>query len=78
VADLIEFLRSHALILPTLAKFAFTMAIIVCVPRLSRRVHLPAVVGLLFNGIVIGPHGLDVIGKNRPIAASLRNWKSYC
>ena len=78
MADLIEFLRSHALILPTLAKFAITMAIIVCVPRLSRRVHLQAVVGLLLSGIVIGPHGLDVIGENRPIAASLRNWESYC
>ena len=44
------------------------MAIIVCVPRLSRRVHLPAVVGLLLSGIVVGPHGLDVIGTNRPIA----------
>ena len=44
------------------------MAIIVCVPRLSRRVRLPAVVGLLLRGIAIGPHGLDVIGTNRPIA----------
>jgi Kef-type K+ transport system membrane component KefB len=64
----IEFLRSHAMALPTLAKFAIAMAIIVCVPRLSRRVHLPAAVGLLLSGIVIGPHGLDVIGTNRPIA----------
>jgi len=44
------------------------MAIVVCVPRLSRRIRLPAVVGLLLSGIVIGPHGLDVIGTNRPIA----------
>lgn len=29
---------------------------------------LPAVVGLLFSGIVIGPHGLDMVGANRPIA----------
>ena len=65
---LIEFLCSHAVALPTLAKFAMAMAIIVCVPRLSRQVHLPAVVGLLFSGIAIGPHGLDVIGTNRPIA----------
>jgi len=36
--------------------------------RLSRQIHLPAVVGLLFSGIAIGPHGLDVIGTNRPIA----------
>ena len=65
---MIEFLRSHAVVLPTLAKFALVMAIIACVPRLSHRVHLPAVVGLLLSGIAIGPHGLDVIGTNRPIA----------
>ncbi len=68
LSHLAELLRSHALALPTLAKFAIAMAIIVCVPRLSRRVRLPAVVGLLLSGIIIGPHGLDVIGTNRPIA----------
>jgi Kef-type K+ transport system membrane component KefB len=68
LSHLAEFLRSHALALPTLAKFALAMAIIVCVPRLSRRIKIPAVVGLLLSGIVIGPHGLDVIGTNRPIA----------
>jgi Kef-type K+ transport system membrane component KefB len=68
MSQLAEFLRSHALTLPTLAKFAIGMAIIVCVPRLSRRVRIPAVVGLLLSGVVIGPHGLDVIGTNRPIA----------
>ena len=73
-----ESLRSHALALPTLAKFAIAMAIIVCVPRLSRRAHLPAVVGLLLSGIVIVPHGLDVIGTNRPIADFLPTWESYC
>jgi Na+:H+ antiporter len=68
MSHLSEFLRSHALVLPTLVKFAIAMAIIVCVPRLSRRIRIPAVVGLLLTGIVIGPHGLDVIGTNRPIA----------
>lgn len=68
LSHLVEFLRSHALALPTLAKFAIAMAIIICVPRLSRRIRIPAVVGLLLSGIIIGPHGLDVIGTNRPIA----------
>lgn len=68
LSHLADFLRSHALALPTLAKFAIAMAIIVCVPLLSRRVRIPAVVGLLLSGIVVGPHGLDVIGANRPIA----------
>jgi Kef-type K+ transport system membrane component KefB len=64
----LEFLRSHALALPTLAKFAIAMAVIVSVPWLSRRVQLPPVVGLLLSGVVLGPHGLDLIGENRPIA----------
>lgn len=50
-----------------LAKFAVGMAIIVCVPGLSRLVRLPAVVGLLLSGIVIGPHGLNLIGPDHPI-----------
>jgi Kef-type K+ transport system membrane component KefB len=54
--------------LPTLAKFALGMAIIVGVPQLSRRVRLPAVVGLLLSGVVIGPHGLEFFGKHAPIA----------
>src|SRR5262249_48606941 len=65
--SLMELVRSHALALPTLAKFAVGMAIIVCVPGLSRLVRLPAVVGLLLSGIVIGPNGLDLIGIHRPI-----------
>src|SRR5260370_18625589 len=66
--DILETLHSHALSLPTLAKFAIGMAIIVGVPPLCRRARLAAVVGLLLSGVVIGPHGLDVIGQNRPIA----------
>jgi hypothetical protein len=64
----LEFLRSHALSLPTLAKFAIAMAVIVSVPWLSLRVRLSPVVGLLLSGVVLGPHGLDLIGENRPIA----------
>ena len=67
----LEFLRLHDLHLPNLAKFAIGMAIIVGVPPLSRRVRLPAVVGLLLSGVVLGPHGLDVFGQNRPIAGFL-------
>lgn len=63
-----EFLRTHAVALPHLAKFAVAMAVIVVVPRLSRRVRLPAVVGLLLSGVVLGPHVLGMFGENHPIA----------
>jgi Kef-type K+ transport system membrane component KefB len=44
------------------------MAIIFGVPALSRRVRLPAAVGLLLSGVVLGPHVLDVFGTQRPVA----------
>jgi Kef-type K+ transport system membrane component KefB len=37
-------------------------------PPLSRRMKLPSVVGLLLAGILLGPHVLDIFGKERPIA----------
>jgi Na+:H+ antiporter len=65
--QVIDFLRTHLLTLPNLTKFAIVMAVIVGVPPLSRRLRLPAVVGLLLAGLVIGPHALDVTGDKRPI-----------
>jgi Kef-type K+ transport system membrane component KefB len=62
-------LHTHALSLPTLAKFALGMAIIVGIPPLARRARLPGVVGLLLSGVVIGPHGLGLFGVHDPIAA---------
>lgn len=64
----LSLVREHALALPILAKFAIGLALIVCVPMLSRKFRLPPVVGLLLSGVVIGPYGLDVIGQNHPIA----------
>lgn len=66
--SIVDLVRTHLLALPNLVKFALTLAIIVGVPPLSRRVRLPPAVGLLFAGLVIGPHGLGLIGNERPIA----------
>lgn len=63
----LDFVRSHLLTLPDLTKFAIMMAVMVGVPALSRRLRLPAAVGLLLAGLIIGPHGFDVIGDKRPI-----------
>ena len=49
---------------------ALAMAVIVGVPRLSRAVGLPGVVGLLLAGILFGPHGLDVFGEHRSLRTS--------
>ena len=53
---------------PSLARFALGMAIIVGIPRLSRGVGLPVVVGLLLSGVVLGPHVLGLFGEHAPIA----------
>jgi Na+:H+ antiporter len=63
-----DFIRSHALALPPLTKFALGMAIIFGVPVLCRRLRLPAAVGLLLSGVLLGPHVLSVFGTQRPVA----------
>jgi Kef-type K+ transport system membrane component KefB len=66
--EIIEFIHSHAPTLPLLAKFAIAMGLIVGIPPLSSRVRLPAVVGLLLSGIVIGPYGFDLFSEHPFIA----------
>lgn len=50
--------------LPPLARFCVAMLIFFTVPPLCRRARLPAVVGLLVAGLVIGPFGLGVAPKH--------------
>src|ERR1700756_5621572 len=63
-----ELLRSQAVSLPPLAKFALGMGLVSGITPLARRVRLPGVVGLLLSGVVIGPHVLGIFGEKRPIA----------
>ena len=65
--DVPDFIRSHAVALPPIAKFALAMAIIVGIPALSRRIRIPGVVGLLLTGVVIGPHVLGLFAEHHPI-----------
>lgn len=66
--ELLEWIRSHGFALPRLAKFALAMAIIIGVPRLSRRLRLPAAVGLLLSGVLIGPYVLGFFSLHPPVA----------
>jgi Kef-type K+ transport system membrane component KefB len=54
--------------LPTLARFAFAMSLILTVPALCRRLRLPAVVGLLVAGVAFGPDGLQVGPRHNEVA----------
>ena len=64
----IHFVREYLFTLPVLAKFALGMVMLVVIPDVSRRLHIPAAVGLLLSGILIGPYVLDIFGTVRPIA----------
>ena len=48
----IHFVREYLFALPVLAKFALGMAMLAVIPLVSRRLHIPAAVGLLLGGIV--------------------------
>jgi Kef-type K+ transport system membrane component KefB len=65
---LLDSFRTQIAALPNLAKFALAMVILVGTPPLCRRIRLPAVVGLLLMGTIIGPHVLGLFGEQRPIA----------
>ena len=75
---MLSVIRSDALALPDLAKFAIGMAIILGVPPLCRRVRLPAVAGLLCAGVLLGPHGLELVGEKRPVADFFAELGSSC
>jgi len=64
-----EWLRSHALALPLLVKLALGLGIVVVVRPLYRRLSLPAVLGLLLLGALVGPYGPEIREHTRPIAA---------
>jgi Na+:H+ antiporter len=68
MAYVIDFVRDHLGTLPTLAKFAIGMVMLVTIPRLSRALHVPPPVGLLLGGVLVGPYVLGIFGTERPIA----------
>jgi Kef-type K+ transport system membrane component KefB len=65
---ILDLIRDHLFTLPVLAKFALGMVLIVAIPQLCRRLHVPAAVGLLLGGVIIGPYVLGFFGTDRPIA----------
>jgi Kef-type K+ transport system membrane component KefB len=61
-------IRSFVLATPDLAKFAMAIAIMVGIPPLAQRLKIPAMVGLLLFGVILGPHVLELFGDNHPVA----------
>jgi Kef-type K+ transport system membrane component KefB len=67
-SHILDFIRHHLFTLPVLAKFALGMMMIFTIPRLCRRLHVPAAVGLLLGGVIVGPYALGFFSTDRPIA----------
>ncbi len=61
--------RTFVLSLPDLAKFALVIAVMVGIPPLAQSLRIPAMVGLLLFGVVLGPHVLELFGENHPVAS---------
>lgn len=53
--------------LPLFSRFALAMALLLVMPRLAERARLPAIVGFIAAGFVLGPHGFRVARPDGPI-----------
>ena len=47
--------------------FALILFIILLAPLLFRKIKVPGIIGLILAGVIIGPHGLNLIAKNSAI-----------
>jgi Kef-type K+ transport system membrane component KefB len=54
--------------LPLLARFAIALLLFLTIPPLCKRIRLPAAVGLLLAGVVLGPSGLHVAPEHGEVA----------
>lgn len=51
----------------TLAITALILVIILVVPLLCKRIHIPSIVGLILTGILIGPYGIGLVERTATI-----------
>ena len=53
--------------LPTLAQFALVLLLAMAVPFAARLLRIPTCVGFIVVGVLVGPHLLDIVPKDRSI-----------
>ena len=68
MSRILAFIDQYVLTLSALGKFALILVMLIFLPRLSRRAHVPSPVGLLLGGVVVGPYVLGFATTDRPIA----------
>ena len=44
--------------------FFVVLLIILLAPLLFERLHIPQIVGMILAGVLIGPHGLDILARD--------------
>ena len=54
---------------PVMVRFMIGVTIVLIVPSVSRRCHLPPVVGLILTGMICGPHVLGMARHTAPVIA---------
>ncbi|HOY39183.1 MAG: cation:proton antiporter [Bacteroidales bacterium] len=47
--------------------FAVMLFIILLIPLFLRKIRIPGIIGLIISGILIGPHGFNIIEKNSAV-----------
>ncbi|OGS73877.1 MAG: sodium:proton antiporter [Flavobacteria bacterium RIFCSPLOWO2_12_FULL_35_11] len=47
--------------------FSLILLIILLSPILLRRLNIPGIIGLIISGVIIGPHGLNILEKNSAV-----------
>lgn len=68
--SLLEFLKSSAIFSPItnpVAVFLIIMGIMLIAPLLFERLKLPGIVGLILAGVIVGPHGLNLLQRDSTI-----------
>lgn len=58
-------LPSHPLITDPTWTFFLVLAVILLAPLLARRVRIPHIIALMLAGVLIGPHGLNLVARDR-------------
>ncbi|MBZ4033472.1 cation:proton antiporter [Flavobacterium sp. 17A] len=47
--------------------FSLILFIILLSPILLKKINIPGIIGLIISGVVIGPHGLNILAKNSAV-----------
>jgi len=69
-SSFLEFVKSSAIFSPItnpVAVFLIILGIMLVAPLLFERLKLPGIVGLILAGVVVGPHGLNLLQRDATI-----------